>query len=158
MALSVPLSRITSRVGGGSAFFVRHHLHAMKKLTLIGLFLALLVAVLLLWMHLHRSKLTGTWERDLPNGVRSVMTVSPDGSYVTEVTGFPDGLVHKFVGTMVVSNGFLIDTITSMMAGTQIAVGPKKAVNRTKIIRIDGHTLVLPSPPGQTNPTVYIKQ
>ena len=31
MALSVPLSRFASRVGGGSAFFVRHRSHAMKQ-------------------------------------------------------------------------------------------------------------------------------
>jgi len=30
LALSVPLSRFTSRVSGGSAFFVRHRSHAMK--------------------------------------------------------------------------------------------------------------------------------
>ena len=32
MALAVPLSRFTSRVGGGSAFFVRPLSHAMKKI------------------------------------------------------------------------------------------------------------------------------
>jgi hypothetical protein len=31
MALSVPLSRFTSRVGGGSAFFVRRHSHITMK-------------------------------------------------------------------------------------------------------------------------------
>ena len=31
MALSVPLSRFTSQVGGGSAFFVRHHSHTYMK-------------------------------------------------------------------------------------------------------------------------------
>jgi hypothetical protein len=31
LALSVPLSRFTPQVGGGSAFFVRHHSHAMKQ-------------------------------------------------------------------------------------------------------------------------------
>ena len=36
MALSVPLSRFTPRVGGGSAFFVRHSRHAfMKRISLI---------------------------------------------------------------------------------------------------------------------------
>jgi len=30
LALAVPLSRFTSRVGGGSAFFVRLHKHAMR--------------------------------------------------------------------------------------------------------------------------------
>ena len=37
MALSVPLSRFTSRVGGGSAFFVRHHHTLMKPWTLLDL-------------------------------------------------------------------------------------------------------------------------
>ena len=32
MALSVPLSRFTSRVGGGSAFFVSRHSHAMPPI------------------------------------------------------------------------------------------------------------------------------
>ena len=31
MALSVPLSRFTSPVGGGSAFYVRHRYHAMNS-------------------------------------------------------------------------------------------------------------------------------
>ena len=31
LALSVPLSRFTSRVGGGSAFFVRHRGHALDS-------------------------------------------------------------------------------------------------------------------------------
>src|ERR1035437_6548790 len=36
LALAVPLSRFTSRVGGGSAFFVRHSRHAfMKRISLI---------------------------------------------------------------------------------------------------------------------------
>ena len=35
MALSVPLSRSTLRVGGGSAFFVRHHSRCMNKPHLI---------------------------------------------------------------------------------------------------------------------------
>jgi hypothetical protein len=33
LALAVPLSRFTPRVGGGSAFYVRHHSRAMKLIT-----------------------------------------------------------------------------------------------------------------------------
>ena len=54
MALSVPLSRFTSRVGGGSAFFVRHHAHVMKKPTrsfLIAVPVVILVGVLFLIWH-----------------------------------------------------------------------------------------------------------
>jgi hypothetical protein len=131
----------------------------MKKVMIIGLSIALLIASVLLWHHVHRSILTGTWVRDLPNGVRSVWTVSPDGSYVSEVTGFPDGLVHKWVGRMEVKDGVLIDTITQAMVGTQTVAGLEKAVtNREKIIRIDDRTLVMQPPPGRTNPAVFIKQ
>ena len=35
MALSVPLSRFTPRVGGGSAFFVRQHYTLMNYITII---------------------------------------------------------------------------------------------------------------------------
>jgi hypothetical protein len=38
LALAVPLSRFTSRVGGGSAFFVRHRSHAVKKIILAFIF------------------------------------------------------------------------------------------------------------------------
>ena len=44
MALAVPLSRFTSRVGGGSAFFVRPTRTIMKILTLTWLCLALTTA------------------------------------------------------------------------------------------------------------------
>ena len=37
MALSVPLSRFTPRVGGGSAFYVRHHYAMSQKVTLKGI-------------------------------------------------------------------------------------------------------------------------
>ena len=44
MALSVPLSRFTSRVGGGSAFFVRHRLHFMRITHFITIVVAALAA------------------------------------------------------------------------------------------------------------------
>jgi len=36
LALSVPLSRSTLRVGGGSAFFVRHHSRMIRIITFLG--------------------------------------------------------------------------------------------------------------------------
>ena len=48
MALAVPLSRFTSRVGGGSAFYVRPHSHVMpisrRTKSILWLIVALLVA------------------------------------------------------------------------------------------------------------------
>ena len=52
MALAVPLSRFTSRVGGGSAFFVRQHYAFMSYIADTLLFLlgiALYSSGLLLW-------------------------------------------------------------------------------------------------------------
>jgi ascorbate-specific PTS system EIIC-type component UlaA len=47
MALSVPLSRFTLRVGGGSAFYVRQHTHAMKiTITRIAGWLLISIGVL----------------------------------------------------------------------------------------------------------------
>ena len=49
MALAVPLSRFTSRVGGGSAFFVRPFLHAMKKLfTILGVIFAVVIGIIVI--------------------------------------------------------------------------------------------------------------
>ena len=45
MALAVPLSRFTPRVGGGSAFYVRQQAHAMKLELLIRFLLAALLVL-----------------------------------------------------------------------------------------------------------------
>ena len=47
MALSVPLSRFTSRVGGGSAFFVRRHTR-MKRIVRVLVWLVALAAAILI--------------------------------------------------------------------------------------------------------------
>ena len=51
MALAVPLSRFTPRVGGGSAFFVRQHYTLMKtrKIALSVFVIGLLVTLYLCW-------------------------------------------------------------------------------------------------------------
>ena len=69
MALSVPLSRSTLRVGGGSAFFVRHH-YAMKArtFTFAVFVIGVLVTSYLGWA-LHRSSLNvfaDHWPRAWP--------------------------------------------------------------------------------------------
>ena len=46
LARSVPLSRFTSPVGGGSAFFVRRHSRAMRKLTFIVLLILTTLAAI----------------------------------------------------------------------------------------------------------------
>ena len=60
MALSVPLSRFTSRVGGGSAFYVRRH-HAMSKTKKISVVVGVVlvsgaVAAFLIWAFVLRPQ------------------------------------------------------------------------------------------------------
>ena len=70
MARLVPLSRFTSQVGGGSAFYVRHHSHFMKYHT--PLITAALFVSLISGCSKHPSsnrstteKLTGAWQADV---------------------------------------------------------------------------------------------
>src|ERR1019366_2759043 len=147
----VPLSRFTSRVGGGSAFFVRRHWHFMKKFIIIGLSVVLLIGAFLVWHHPHPSLLTGTWIADFGNGKRNTTTVQSDGSYVALVTGSPDGQVRTWKGRMDAKDGQLINTISNEMVGTQtVAVRKNGIVVRAKIIQMDDHTLVI-QPPDLTN-------
>jgi Flp pilus assembly secretin CpaC len=61
LALAVPLSRFTSQVGGGSAFFVRRHSHFMKNCT------PLIIAALLVSLFIGCSKHSPTATPANPN-------------------------------------------------------------------------------------------
>src|ERR1039458_6499240 len=72
LALSVPLSRFTPRVGGGSAFFVRPHhtpqqIHIMKKRISLIIVGCLLSTMLLADDTDSRQKLVGTWVYSVTN-------------------------------------------------------------------------------------------
>ena len=56
MALSVPLSRFTSLVGGGSAFFVRHHMRPSKPFQVT--MAAIVVIVLGIYFSIPRARYT----------------------------------------------------------------------------------------------------
>ena len=144
MALSVPLSRFTSRVGGGSAFFVRPHYTFMKKLAIIGLSVAIVVAcILLFWQHAKISKdrdfsqkLAGAWSWEWAN-IRETCDFAADGS-------FSYGLGKKsppvaVQGTWLVKAGVLVMTFTNSYGAGNQGASVTGDVKRLKIIHLDAH-------------------
>ena len=130
----------------------------MKKVIAIGIPLALLIVVLLLWLHPHRSILTGTWAADIGHGTLNTTTVRPDGGYTCLITNGSNGQVQTWEGRMDVKDGLLINTITNVTVGTQTVAGFKKGVvTRAKIIQMDDHTLVI-QPPDLSNSVTFIKK
>jgi hypothetical protein len=62
-----------------------------------------------------QQELTGTWRVDVNLGsqkLHSTFVVTPDGSCATEVTGFDGGKIMKTEGTLLATNGVLIDIVT----------------------------------------------
>jgi hypothetical protein len=113
----------------------------MKKFTIIGFAVALLVTSLLLWQHFKHpsdAKLTqavsGSWLR----GISTVMVMAPDGSF-SESFHFPKGTL-TLADTWQIKDGFLIWTTTNVIGPEpHVAVG---TVDRSKIVSIDAHRLV----------------
>ena len=113
----------------------------MKKITIIGLLAAIIIAcVLLLRYHAKiskardeafRERLAGVWlreEHNLPHGVgmpqsmRCTNTVAADGSFV-ELSWFshPDRTnTYQRTGTWLVNHGQLIETINSSTNPTEV--------------------------------------
>ena len=111
----------------------------MKKIITLGVAVVLLAVSFLFWQHFHCPSLTGTWSLSVGAHIRSTSTINPDGSYMCQVTGLPNGQVANFAGTMKVKDGFLIDTVTSdSQAGLRV---PR--TTQARIVRFDDHELVV---------------
>ena len=139
MARSVPLSRFTSRVGGGSAFFVRHHYTLMKYTIPFILLIFLLVGCNRRDATIQRE-LTGTWHRDV-GGFQVTNVIAADGSYQVQVVGLNNITVGTSEGSLIAKNGVLIDTMTKNSV-TNVQT-PK--VVQWQIVRIDKRELVMSS-------------
>jgi len=150
LAPSVPLSRFTPRVGGGSAFYVRHHYTFMKKIAIIGLLVVIVAVCLLLhWQHVQsvvrfdsdfRQQLAGVWLRQ-EAGMRCTNTVAADGSFI-ELSWFshPDRTnTYQRTGTWLVKDGYLIETIKSSTNPSEVATHTGSA----QIIRSDAGEFVV---------------
>jgi hypothetical protein len=121
--------------------------HTMKKTITIGFTVALLIIVALLsWQHFKpsrdakiRKNLPGIWVVNWGKNHRSTSTISPDGSYVCQITGSSDGTVVTVEGTFQVRDGFLIDTMTKSSQTTTHVPN----VSRGQIIRADAHEMAI---------------
>jgi hypothetical protein len=60
-----------------------------------------------------QEKLTGTWVHDWDGDVRSTNVIAADGSYQCQIVGFTNGSIVRFEGTLIATNGVLIDTVTA---------------------------------------------
>jgi hypothetical protein len=111
----------------------------MKKLTIIGLLVAIVIACLLLhWQHAKitrfdsdfRQQLEGVWLRQ-EAGMRCTNTVAPDGSFI-EMSWFshPDRTnTYQRTGTWLVKDGNLVETIKT-------STNPSEVVTHTDTARI----------------------
>ena len=111
----------------------------MKKLTIIGLLVAIVIACLLLhWQHVKiagfdsdfRQHLAGVWLRQ-ETDMRCTNTVTADGSFV-ELSWFshPDRTnTYQRTGTWLVQSGHLIETIKS-------STNPSEVTTHTGTARI----------------------
>ena len=114
----------------------------MKKLSIIGLAVVLVAVIALLWIHFkHPSdrqiqrELAGTWYFIWPKTPRLTTTnvIAPDGSYVSQISGFPNGKTIRNEGTLIVRDGVVIATVTNES-------GPQTM--QWHIVRLDSHELI----------------
>ena len=119
----------------------------MKKLTIIGFTIALLIAAFLLSrQHLKsshdesvRKLLVGAWTLD---SARS-FAAQPDGTCVWIYTN-PAGRAVTNEGTFQVSDGYIYDTVTKS-AGTNM---PRPLTTHSWIVRADANEIVVDGDPG----------
>jgi hypothetical protein len=112
----------------------------MKKITIIGFTLGLLVvASLLFWHHTKhpsdatiRRTLPGTW---VAQGGSSTCIRDADGHFVAQLAGRHTG---RMEGTWQIQDGFLIDSITNSTLTTHVPY-----TIRAQILRMDGHELAV---------------
>jgi hypothetical protein len=119
--------------------------HTMKRFTIIGLFIILIIlCVLLFWRHAKltrdqdmQSRLTGTWTLELLDILRDTNTVASDGSFhLQEATGTN---LFQVTGTWRIKNGDLVDTTTSNTARIGVRL-PHTDIHH--IVRLDDSELV----------------
>ena len=162
MALAVPLSRLTSRVGGGSAFFVRH-LMRTSILIMAVLLTALMIAACasrnqsqrLSADESLRRKLVGEWQATLAISTNEVASsksiIRSDGSFSAQMKIYDTSghllRASDWGGTYVVTNRAVLCTITMSDGGN--IVSPPRKIPPEPIIRVDDHELVIINENGQ---------
>jgi hypothetical protein len=130
----------------------------MKKITIIGFSLGLLIIATLIFMHYQkhpsdsmiRRKLPGTWIPNIADGRARTLTTSSDGHWTEQITG--KIRTGRLEGTWQVRDGFLIITLTNNDLDMQVP-----STHSSRIIRIDSHEYVLQSENGNTPAVVFKK-
>jgi hypothetical protein len=94
----------------------------MKKVIYIGLAILLLTfATFLLWHHKgdaqNRRGLQGAWHADFSrtpdSGSRSTFTIAANGDFVREGVDSHGAPLNRLAGTIQITDGFLIETVTN---------------------------------------------
>jgi hypothetical protein len=117
----------------------------MKKYSIIGFAIALLIAVTLLSLHHYkrpndvelRQRVVGSWIGPSDN---LELTISSDGSYVSKFTR--KRMDYDYEGTWKIKDGFLITTLTannSTNAKHTMHVG---SVESSRIVHVDDQELI----------------
>jgi hypothetical protein len=96
-----------------------------------------------------QKELTGTWTRHSVVGFAVTNVIAADGSYVCQLFGNPNGRVDTLEGTLIATNGGLIDTVTNDSETNQ----QTPRAMQWQIVYIDGHGLVLSGNYGATKAT-----
>ena len=128
----------------------------MRKFTIIGFFVALVVASGLLGQHFNHSRdarlgrqIAGTWTKNVTsnrmtfswtNPAIFTRTISSDGTF-SESLGHRSVLV-TYQGTWLVKNGGLVMTVTNAQGTGNHAAGPVGGVDRCQIIQVDDHQFI----------------
>jgi len=114
----------------------------MKKFTIIGFIIALVIASILLWQHSNPSsdaklgrQIAGTWTNY--DGLYTKI-ISSDGSFST-IVGIPNALSTS-QGTWLVKDGELVLTVTNVqLISAHRTFSPMGEIHRTKIVHVDDH-------------------
>ena len=149
MVIAVPLSRFTSLVGGGSAFFVRQH-YTLMKYTIIVIMLGLLAT----GCSRRDSQVSKQNDAQLGRQIAATwtqaggqsLTISPDGSFSSRWSSGNKFLNYQ--GTWFVKDQMLVQTVTNV-SGT-MSHYPVGGVVRVKIIQVSDSQLAIDEN-GQTN-------
>jgi hypothetical protein len=133
----------------------------MKKYSIIGFAIVLLIAVALLSLQHYRrpndaelgQRVVGGWVG--PSDILE-MTMSSDGSYVSKFTR--KGLDYEFDGTWKIKDGFLIMTLTANKSTNTKHTPQVGSVERFRIIHVDDQELIDEVGDGGTVSTVHFRR
>jgi len=117
----------------------------MKKFTIFGLAVLLVIILGLLWQHFKRPsdrqvqrELTGTWHRNY-GGSQITNVIASDGGLQSQAFGLNNIMVSSSEGSLIAKNGVLIQTMIKN-SDTNLQM-PR--VEQWQIVHLDKHKLVM---------------